>query len=171
MPLTGIAGHIARTGEMINLADAHDHELFDKTMDKKTGYRTRQMLCVPCFDSQLSSNVVGVLQIINCRTNGAAGDGEGSDLGTLHEGENEDEEPSPEKTGAKTKSKDKAERDFVSFSKQDEILSSILASQIGSLLSASQNSRGVITTNTVGGESLSVKVEQMIVVPATAALR
>lgn len=171
VPLTGIAGHIARTGEMINLADAHDHGLFDKTMDKKTGYRTRQMLCVPCFDSQLSSNVVGVLQIINCRTNGAAGagdgEGEGRDLGTLHEGENEDEEPSPEKAGAKTKSKDKAERDFVSFSKQDEMLSSILASQIGSLLSASQNSRGVTTTNTVGGESLSVKVEQMIVVPAS----
>ena len=59
---------------MLNLADAHDHELFDKTMDIKTGYRTCQMLCV-LLRLPAEQQRGGVLQIINCRT-AAGGDGD-----------------------------------------------------------------------------------------------
>ena len=66
VPLKGIAGYIARKGTILNMPDSYSSDLFDSSMDIKTGYRTKQMLCIPCFDKQGSSgNVVGVLQCIN----------------------------------------------------------------------------------------------------------
>ncbi len=65
VPLKGIAGHIAKTGELVILPDCYDHPLFDSSMDEKTGYRTKQMLCVPCFDRPIEGSVVGVLQALN----------------------------------------------------------------------------------------------------------
>ena len=64
MPLKGIAGHIAKTGEIVNLPDCYDDHRFDHSMDMKTGYRTKQMLCVPVTDTA-GHSVVGVLQCIN----------------------------------------------------------------------------------------------------------
>jgi HD-GYP domain-containing protein (c-di-GMP phosphodiesterase class II) len=69
-PLTNksLAGYVALTGEILNIADAYNlgKELpyhFDKSFDKKTGYRTREMLVLPM--SNHKGKVIGVLQFIN----------------------------------------------------------------------------------------------------------
>lgn len=65
----GIAGHVAKTGETINIEDAYNDSRFDSTTDKKTGYRTRSILCMPIFeplkDKSAKSKIIGVLQVLN----------------------------------------------------------------------------------------------------------
>lgn len=65
----GIAGHVAKTGEVINIEDAYNDPRFDPTTDKKTGYRTRSILCMPIFepkqDGKNKPEIIGVLQILN----------------------------------------------------------------------------------------------------------
>ena len=42
IPLTqGIAGQVARTGELLNIRDAQIHPLFYRNIDKETGFTTR----------------------------------------------------------------------------------------------------------------------------------
>lgn len=50
-------------GQIVNLQDVYEDERFDSTMDKQTGYRTKQMLCLPVYDRP--GKVAGVLQLIN----------------------------------------------------------------------------------------------------------
>ena len=59
----GIAGAVAATGEPIDVADAYRDERFSRRVDMVTGYRTRQVICVP-IKNQLGG-VVAVLQCIN----------------------------------------------------------------------------------------------------------
>ena len=59
----GIAGNVAQTGEVVNLADAYDDPRFDQSFDKKSGYRTRSLLCVPINDR--AGKIVGVLQLLD----------------------------------------------------------------------------------------------------------
>jgi sigma-B regulation protein RsbU (phosphoserine phosphatase) len=59
----GIAGWVAETGEMVNLEDAYADERFDRNFDKKSGYRTRSLLCVPIKNRD--GKAVGVLQLLN----------------------------------------------------------------------------------------------------------
>jgi phosphoserine phosphatase RsbU/P len=66
----GLAGTVAATGEPLILHDAYDDPRFDPSLDQKTGYRTRSMLCVPIKNR--GQRVVGVLQLLN-KTNGAFG--------------------------------------------------------------------------------------------------
>lgn len=49
IPMTqGIAGHVATSGQLLNIRDAQNHPLFYKTIDQETGFTTR---CVdPCLD-------------------------------------------------------------------------------------------------------------------------
>jgi adenylate cyclase len=61
----GIAGHVASTGETLNIPDAYQHPLFNAEIDQKTGYRTRTILCVPMRNT--SGQIVGVTQVINKR--------------------------------------------------------------------------------------------------------
>jgi phosphoserine phosphatase RsbU/P len=61
----GIAGMVAQTGEIINIADAYQDDRFDPTSDHANGFRTTSMLTVPLRDRQ--STLVGVLQVINKR--------------------------------------------------------------------------------------------------------
>lgn len=65
----GIAGHVAATGEIINIEDAYKDDRFDPTTDKKTGYRTRSILCMPIFEPQKEDAqkpaIIGVLQVLN----------------------------------------------------------------------------------------------------------
>ena len=63
VPLKGIAGFIAQNATVVNIPNCYEDSLFDATMDKRTGYRTKQMLCSPAYDGL--SNVAGVLQLIN----------------------------------------------------------------------------------------------------------
>lgn len=65
----GIAGHVAKTGEIINIKDAYADSRFDPTTDKKTGYRTRSILCMPIFEPRKKTvkkaKIIGVLQVLN----------------------------------------------------------------------------------------------------------
>ena len=61
----GIAGHVASTGETLNIPDAYQHPLFNAEIDQKTGYRTRTILCMPMRNT--AGQVVGVTQVINKR--------------------------------------------------------------------------------------------------------
>jgi adenylate cyclase len=60
---TGIAGHVAQTGNCLNLADAYRHPLFNPDIDRQTGYQTRNLLCMPIFDTK--QQVVAVVQLLN----------------------------------------------------------------------------------------------------------
>jgi adenylate cyclase len=59
----GIAGHVATTGECLNIPDAYSHPLFNKQVDKQTGYHTRNILCMPISTKQ--GKVVAVVQLLN----------------------------------------------------------------------------------------------------------
>ena len=66
---TGIAGHVAKTGEIINISDAYNDDRFDPSTDKKTGYHTRSILCMPIFEPTTKKRskpaIIGVLQVLN----------------------------------------------------------------------------------------------------------
>ncbi|KAF4676901.1 ATP-binding cassette sub- D member 4 [Perkinsus chesapeaki] len=62
-PKQGIAGHVFASKETVNIADCYKDTRFDSDFDKKTGYRTRQLLAVPVVD--FNGEAVGVLQIMN----------------------------------------------------------------------------------------------------------
>ncbi|MEO1403574.1 MAG: GAF domain-containing protein [Cyanobacteria bacterium J06635_1] len=59
----GIVGHVAETVETLNIPDAYNDPRFDASADRKTGYRTRNILCMPVFDSK--GKLIGVTQLIN----------------------------------------------------------------------------------------------------------
>ncbi|XP_055547758.1 dual 3',5'-cyclic-AMP and -GMP phosphodiesterase 11-like isoform X3 [Wyeomyia smithii] len=59
----GIAGHVAESGEPVNIPDAYQDERFNREIDVQTGYRTKALLCMPIKDG--SGDVVGVAQVIN----------------------------------------------------------------------------------------------------------
>jgi len=66
----GLAGTVAATGEPLILHDAYEDPRFDRSLDQKTGFRTRSMLCVPIKNR--GQRVVGVLQLLN-KTHGSFG--------------------------------------------------------------------------------------------------
>ena len=76
----GIAGQVAATKEIIKVNDVSGYSLFDSSWDKKTGYRTRNILAVPmlCRGSEL----VGVIEAIN-KKDGMFNDYDGSLLMTF----------------------------------------------------------------------------------------
>ncbi|KAJ3038759.1 hypothetical protein HDV00_000333 [Rhizophlyctis rosea] len=46
---SGVAGWVAQTGLAANIEDAYADKRFNQEADKKSGYRTRTMLCMPIF--------------------------------------------------------------------------------------------------------------------------
>ncbi len=65
---SSLAGHVAQTGQVVNLSDAYGVPegrtyRFDWRLDTKTSYRTRTVLVVPLQDP--SGYVLGVLELIN----------------------------------------------------------------------------------------------------------
>ena len=44
---TGIAGHVAVTGETLNVADVAQDTRFNVKIDQQTGYITKSILCMP----------------------------------------------------------------------------------------------------------------------------
>jgi serine/threonine-protein kinase len=66
LPLgVGIAGTVARTGETINLPEAEADARFNPEIDRRTGYKTRNMLTLPMISPQ--GRIVGVFQLLNKR--------------------------------------------------------------------------------------------------------
>lgn len=62
----GIAGAVAKTGETVNVMDAYADPRFDPATDKRSGYRTKNMLVVPVWSTD-GERVIGVLQVLNKR--------------------------------------------------------------------------------------------------------
>lgn len=52
----GIAGHVATTGQILNIKDAYSHPLFYRGVDDSTGFRTRNILCFPIKDENNGSS-------------------------------------------------------------------------------------------------------------------
>jgi sigma-B regulation protein RsbU (phosphoserine phosphatase) len=59
----GLAGTVAATGEPVILYDAYADPRFDRSLDQRSGFRTRSMLCVPIRNR--NQRIVGVLQLLN----------------------------------------------------------------------------------------------------------
>ncbi|KAJ8248254.1 hypothetical protein GJAV_G00240050 [Gymnothorax javanicus] len=58
----GIAGQVARTGEVLNIPDAYADPRFNRDVDLYTGYTTRNILCMPIVSR---GSVIGVVQMVN----------------------------------------------------------------------------------------------------------
>ena len=59
----GIAGDVARTRTVANVADAYADPRFNQDFDKQTGFRTRSVLCMPLSGSH--QELIGVIQVLN----------------------------------------------------------------------------------------------------------
>lgn len=75
-----VAGYVAMAKSMVNISDVYDDEAlkrihpsltFLKEVDKRSGYRTKQMLVLPILDGD---TLHGVLQVINNKSDQAFGD-------------------------------------------------------------------------------------------------
>ncbi|WP_035375361.1 GspE/PulE family protein [Pseudoduganella violaceinigra] len=71
-----IAGHVALTQQVLNIADVYDASQlrdiapdlqFQQGADQRTGYRTRQVLAAPIADAQ-GKELLGVVQLLNSRS-------------------------------------------------------------------------------------------------------
>ncbi|KAL4717596.1 hypothetical protein ACJJTC_000745 [Scirpophaga incertulas] len=66
MPINrGIAGHVALSGETMNIPDAYSDYRFNREVDEATGYKTVSILCMPI---KVEGKVIGVVQMVNKRT-------------------------------------------------------------------------------------------------------
>jgi serine phosphatase RsbU (regulator of sigma subunit) len=59
----GIAGHVAQSGDIVNIPDAYADSRFDPETDKRTGFRTRNILTLPIRNK--ASKIVAALQLLN----------------------------------------------------------------------------------------------------------
>lgn len=59
----GIAGEVFSTGSTVNIPDAYLDARFNQEVDKKTGYRTHNILCMPLINK--ASVIIGVTQVLN----------------------------------------------------------------------------------------------------------
>jgi type II secretory ATPase GspE/PulE/Tfp pilus assembly ATPase PilB-like protein len=85
-----IAGYVANTGNSVNIADAYDTNTlksihkdltFDVSWDKKTGFKSRQILAAPIF---YNKSLMGVIQILN-RKPGSPGSFSDDEVGFIKE--------------------------------------------------------------------------------------
>ncbi|KAJ9451162.1 Adenylate cyclase 1 [Diplonema papillatum] len=67
----GIAGAVASAGTPLNIPDAYADRRFNPETDKKTGYKTHSMLCMPMKNR--SGEVIGVTQMLNKKSGSAFG--------------------------------------------------------------------------------------------------
>lgn len=59
----GIVGAVVKSSEIINISDAYKDKRFNKEVDKKTGYKTKSILCVPIINR--NGVMIGALQLLN----------------------------------------------------------------------------------------------------------
>ena len=75
----GLAGWVAQSGETLHIEDAYDDPRFDRSVDKASGFRTRNLLVAPVRDK--AGRVTGVIQLLN-----KPGEGFGpADIDFLHD--------------------------------------------------------------------------------------
>ena len=59
----GFAGAVLKTGETIRIKDAYSDKRFNQDIDKKTGYKTYNLLCMPIRN--IKFEIIGVFQVLN----------------------------------------------------------------------------------------------------------
>lgn len=59
----GLAGHTIDTGEVLLIPDPYADPRFNRSIDEKTGYRTRNLVCVPLKNVEGKS--IGCFQVVN----------------------------------------------------------------------------------------------------------
>ncbi len=69
-PGQGIVGHVAATGETVNIPDAYQDSRFDRTNDEASGYRTRSILCMPLRGHD--GEIIGAIEALNKHEDRAA---------------------------------------------------------------------------------------------------
>lgn len=62
----GLAGYVAKTGEILNIPHAYEDPRFNQEVDRKTGYRTHNLLCMPVRNRK--REIIGVFQVLNKRS-------------------------------------------------------------------------------------------------------
>ena len=62
----GIAGSVFTSRETLNIPDAYADARFNPEIDKKTGYKTNNMLCMPVINK--AGDAIGVTQVLNKHT-------------------------------------------------------------------------------------------------------
>ncbi|OQY60029.1 MAG: adenylate/guanylate cyclase domain-containing protein [Desulfobacteraceae bacterium 4572_88] len=65
----GVAGDVFTKGMSANVPDAYKDDRFDHSVDEKTGYETKSILCVPI--RTLKEEIIGVAQLLNKKHGGA----------------------------------------------------------------------------------------------------
>ncbi len=60
---TGLAGYVASTGEVLNIADAYRDSRFNPSIDQITGYRTKSVICAPVINRE--GKIIGITQAVN----------------------------------------------------------------------------------------------------------
>jgi len=74
-----VAGYVAVNKKLLNIKDVYDdqelsryssHLRFLQEVDRRTGYRTKQMLVAPIVDAH-GGDLVGVIQVINQQGRGS----------------------------------------------------------------------------------------------------
>ncbi len=76
----GISGYVAETGRKINIPDAYQDSRFDPSTDKRTGYRTRSILCIPVWEPLSMGKkpkLMAVIQVLNKKTGSFTEEDEG----------------------------------------------------------------------------------------------
>ena len=61
----GVAGYVAATGDTLNIPDAYLDARFNPAVDKRTGYHTKTILCMPMKNKD--GKIIGVFQLLNKR--------------------------------------------------------------------------------------------------------
>jgi sigma-B regulation protein RsbU (phosphoserine phosphatase) len=61
----GIAGSVAKSGEILNIPDAYADPRFNRDVDAQTGFRTRNILCLPIRNKD--GKIIAALQLLNKR--------------------------------------------------------------------------------------------------------
>ncbi|MCK9420178.1 MAG: sensor domain-containing diguanylate cyclase [Nitrospirae bacterium] len=59
----GVAGMVWKEGKIINIPDAYQDARFNPEFDKKTGFRTRSILCAPL--KNIRGETIGAIQVLN----------------------------------------------------------------------------------------------------------
>ncbi len=62
---SGVAGNVFSTGKAEIVNDAYANKHFDPKIDEKTGFKTRNILCVPI--KTVKGEIIGVTQVLNKR--------------------------------------------------------------------------------------------------------
>ena len=59
----GLAGHVAKTGETLNISQVYEDVRFLPVVDKQTGFETKMVLCAPVVNRE--GSIIGVTEVMN----------------------------------------------------------------------------------------------------------